>query len=865
MSKKLRIIFLFLAAVLPFLASAQEQGKGFITDYNSPKKYIVGGVKVEGNSYFSESQIISLTGLHEGMEVVVPSAELSSLIDRLWAQRYFEDISMSVDSLSAKGDSAWFKIGIIERPRVSRWTFTGVKSGDQKELLERLNLKRGGEFSEYVAKTSSDIIKRYYKEKGFLLTEVDVQTKRDTMIKGAIRVNFHVDRKEKVKVKNINFNGAEHVKEWKLAKSMKKTKSNKWYNFFKSKKFQEKEYDTDKKNLLTAFNEAGFRDARIVKDTMYYIEPNRLQIDFDIDEGKRYYFRNITWTGNSVYSSDVLNEILMIKKGDIYDNVTMEKRLYGGGKQSEYDITKLYRDNGYLFFNISPVEINIVGDSVDVEMRISEGKQATLNNIVINGNDLTSEKVVRRQVFTRPGYLFSQSDFERSIREIASLGQFDQEAIMDPSKGFSILPNQLNNTVDVVYNVTEKPSSQLELSGGWGGNTFVATVGVSFNNFSTQRFFDKTAWRPVPLGDAQNLAIRFQTNGTYYTSLSASFTEPWLFGKKPTSLQLSLYYTRQTNSYLAFNILNNNEFMEVYGFAAGIGKRLKWPDNYFVLYNQLSWQTYRLQNWDYNFLFQTGLSHNLSYTLSLQRNSTDQQIYPRQGSDFSLSIQLTPPYSLLRKNDWGNYDQENDRWYKTRVDSWKDIDYSKQDAPHRYKWIEYHKWHFKGAVYTKLVGDLVLKAAANFGYLGYYNRNWGYSPFEGFLVGGDGMSGYNTYGSDVISLRGYENYSLTDYVKTPYSTSGAYAGYIYDKFTVELRYPVILQPQSTIFVLAFLEGGNCWSDIRKFNPFQIKRSAGIGARIFLPMIGLLGVDWGYGFDDKTNGGSQFHFVIGQQF
>ena len=865
MSKKMRMALLFLALLLPYLASAQEHGNAFTTDYNSPKKYTVGGVRVEGNNYFSESQIISLTGLHEGMEVVVPSAELSSIIDRLWAQRYFEDISMSVDSLSAKGDSAWFKIGIIERPRVSRWTFSGVKSGDQKELLERLNLKRGGEFSEYVAKTSSDIIKRYYKEKGFLLTEVDVQTKKDTMIKGAIRVNFHVDRKEKVKVKTINFNGADHVKEWKLAKSMKKTKSARWYNFFNSKKFQEKEYEADKRNLLTAFNEAGFRDARIVKDTMFYVEPNRLQIDFDIDEGKRYYFRNITWTGNSVYSSDVLNEVLMIKKGDIYDNVTMEKRLFGGGKQSDYDITKLYRDNGYLFFNISPVEVNIVGDSVDVEMRISEGKQATLNNIIINGNDLTSEKVVRRQVFTRPGYLFSQSDFERSIREIASLGQFDQEAIMDPATGFSILPNQLNNTVDVVYNVTEKPSSQLELSGGWGGNTFVASVGVSFNNFSTQRFFDKTAWRPVPLGDAQNLAIRFQTNGTYYTSLSASFTEPWLFGKKPTSLQLSLYYTRQTNSYLAFNILNNNEFMEVYGFAAGIGKRLKWPDNYFVLYNQLSWQTYRLQNWDYNFLFQTGLSHNLSYTLSLQRNSTDQQIYPRQGSDFSLSLQLTPPYSLLRKNDWGNYDEENDRWYKTRVDSWKDIDYSKQDAPHRYKWIEYHKWHFKGAIYTKLVGDLVLKAAANFGYLGYYNRNWGYSPFEGFLVGGDGMSGYNTYGSDVISLRGYENYSLTDYVKTPYSTSGAYAGYIYDKFTVELRYPVILQPQSTIFVLAFLEGGNCWSDIRKFNPFQIKRSAGIGARIFLPMIGLLGVDWGYGFDDKTNGGSQFHFVIGQQF
>jgi outer membrane protein insertion porin family len=418
--------------------------------------------------------------------------------------------------------------------------------------------------------------------------------------------------------------------------------------------------------------------------------------------------------------------------------------------------------------------------------------------------------------------------------------------------------------VDIVYNVTKKPSSKLELFGGWGGNTFVATVGVSFNNFSTQRFFDKTAWRPVPLGDAQNLAIRFQTNGTYYTSLSASFSEPWLFGKKPTSLNLSVYYTRQTNSYIYYNILNNDEYMEVYGFAAGIGKRLKWPDRYFVLYNQLSWQTYKLQNWAYQFLFNTGISHNLSYTLSLSRNSTDQQIYPRVGSDFSFSLQLTPPYSLLRKTDKGLLDENGN---PTKVSSWRDIDYNRQSSEDRYKWIEYHKWTFKGAIYTKLVGDLVLMARAQFGYLGYYNRNWGYSPFEGFRVGGDGMSGYDTYGSEIIALRGYENYALTPTNMSSYNSTGQYyAGNVYDKFTVELRYPVILQPQSTIFALLFLEGGNCWSDIRDFNPFQIRRSAGVGVRVFLPMIGLLGVDWGYGFDNHDgNGGSQFHFVIGQQF
>lgn len=858
------MVFLASALMLSLPVFAQLPGKDVEVDYNNPKKYVVGGVRVEGNNYFAQEQILQITGLQKGMEVTVPGEELSSIVNRLWLQRYFEDVAIAVDSLAPGRDTAFFKICVTERPRVSRWTFSGVKTGEQKELLERLNLRRGGEFSDYVAKTSTDIIKRYYKEKGFLNVNVDVNTKKDTMIRSAIRVQFAVDRGEKVKVKKITFSGNENVKETKLVRSMKKTKDARFINFFSSKKFNESEYDNDKRAMLSAFNEAGYRDARIVKDTMYYLEPGRLQIDFEIDEGKRYYFRDITWTGNSVYNSETLNDILMIKKGDVYDVVTMEKRLFGGGKQNEFDVSKLYRDNGYLFFNLQPVELNIQGDSVDVEMRIVEGKPATLNNIIINGNDLTNERVVRRQVFTRPGYLFSQSDFERSVREIASMGQFDPEAIMDASRGYSIVPNSMNNTVDIIYNVTEKPSSQLELSGGWGGNTFVATVGVSFNNFSTRRFFDKSAWRPVPLGDAQNLAVRFQTNGTYYTSLSASFSEPWLFGKKPTSLNMSVYYTRQTNSYLAFNILNNNEFMEVYGFAAGIGKRLKWPDNYFVLYNQLSWQTYRLQNWAYQFLFNTGISHNLSYTLSLSRNSTDQQIYPRQGSDFSFSIQLTPPYSLLRKKNRGILDANGN---PTKVSNWRDINYDMQSSQDRYKWIEYHKWTFKGAIYTKLVGDLVLMARAQFGYLGYYNRNWGYSPFEGFRVGGDGMSGYDTYGSEIVSLRGYENYSLTPQGTSSYNTTGNYyAGNVYDKFTVELRYPVVLQPQSTIYALVFLEGGNCWSDIRNFNPFQIRRSAGVGVRVFLPMIGLLGVDWGYGFDNHDGqGGSQFHFVIGQQF
>ena len=860
-----RILIFLLLALVPFSLGAQETDVE--VDYTRPRNYFIADINVEGNHYFSRQQIIQITGLQKGMEITVPGEELSSILKRLWMQRFFEDVSLEVDRLSAQKDSVYLVLRLRERPRVSRWTFTGVKNGEKKDILERLNLRRGGEFSDYVEKTTTDIIKRYFAEKGFLQCDVDVQVQRDSIVKNAIRVNYAVNKGGKVRIQKINFYGNEHVKAFKIAKSMKKTKANKIYNFFNSKKFNEKEYKADKKSAISVFNEEGYRDARLVKDSVYYLPPskpgqksNKLGIDLTFEEGDKYYFRNVSWTGNSVYTSDALNSILGVSKGDVYDLVSMEKRLYGGGKQNEYDVSKLYRDNGYLFFNVNPVEVNIENDSVDVEFRITEGKQATLNNIIINGNDLTNEKVVRRQVFTRPGYLFSQSDFERSLREIASLGQFDPESIMD-SKGWSIIPNQLNNTVDIVYNVTEKPSSQLELSGGWGGNTFVATVGVNFNNFSTHRFFEKGAWRPVPLGDAQNLAFRFQTNGTYYTAVSMSFTEPWLTGKKPTSLSLNAYYTRQTNSYVALNILSHDRQMEVFGFSASIGTRLKWPDNYFILYNGLSWQTYKLTNWYSGyFIFDDGIAHNLSYTLNLVRNSTDQQIYPRTGSEFGFTLQLTPPYSLFRKH---TYDEEGN---KVPVKNWRDIDYDTWQAKDRYKWIEYHKWKLTGTVYSKLVGDLVLMTRAQFGYVGYYNRNWGYSPFEGFLVGGDGMSGYSSYGQEVISLRGYENYSLTPYQLSAYNSNGyAYAGNVYDKFTVELRYPVILQPSSTIYALVFLEGGNCWADIRDFNPFVIKRSAGVGVRVFLPMVGLLGVDWGYGFDDPTRGRSQFHFVIGQQF
>ena len=485
-----------------------------------------------------------------------------------------------------------------------------------------------------------------------------------------------------------------------------------------------------------------------------------------------------------------------------------------------------------------------------------EGKQATFNNVLISGNNITNERVIRRAVYTRPGYLYSQSDFERSIRELGTMSNFDAEKIVEQGTGWNLIPDPINNTVDISYNVEEKSNSQLELSGGWGARTFVGTVGINFSNFSTRNFFRKEAWRPVPLGDNQTLAFRYQTNGRYYRALSASFVEPWLFGKKPTSLSITAYYTRQTNSYLGYyggygyggysgyglygdyQYLSDSKSMDVGGFSIGLGKRLKWPDNYFTLYNSLGWQFYNLHDWYRYYVFTDGRYNNLNYTISLSRQSIDQQIYPRVGSDLTFSLQLTPPYSLFRD---------------------KNLDYSKMSDQDHYRWLEYNKWTFSGRNYVRIWKDLVLMTAAHFGYLGYYNRKWGYSPFEGFLVGGDGMSGYNTYGNDVISLRGYEDYSLTPYI------NGAYEGNVYDKFTVELRYPIILKPQSTIFALAFLEGGNCWSDIKDFNPFQIKRSAGVGLRVFLSVVGMLGVDWGYGFDGPVDDRSQFHFTIGQQF
>jgi outer membrane protein insertion porin family len=813
--------------------SAQQQadsGKvNIVFDAAKPQEFVIADITISGVKYLNPEQILSFIGVTKGDTVKIPNEDISLALKRLWAQRHFSDIVLSATKI--EGDKIYLDIKLTERPRVSAWDFTGAKKGERNDLREKLHLRRGSEVSDYLLKVSIDAIKSYYAEKGFRKAEVNVIQEADTLVPNAVRVTFDIKKNQKVKIKQINFEGNDNIKDGKLRKSMKKTKDMRLRNLFSSKKFNDEEYPNDKENVIRYYNEKGYRDASIVSDSIFYINDKRLGINIKVDEGRRYYFRDITWVGNTIIPSSFLNNILGIKKGDVYDVVAMDKMLH----VDQASVSTQYMDQGYLFFNVQPVEVNIVGDSIDIEMRIFEGKQATFNRVNITGNTKTNEHVIRRELWTRPGYLFSKSDFERSLRELAQSNNFDAEKLMVQNEGWKLTPNERDGTADITFNVEEKSNDQIELSGGYGGNTFIATVGLRFSNFSIGRFLKKDAWRPIPSGDGQTLALRFQTNGSYYTATSISFMEPWLGGKKPTSLSLSAYYTRETDGYY-FQAVTQS--LETYGLSVGIGQRLKWPDSYFTLYTGISLQHYILNNWRGYFLFSDGESNNFSFNVVFGRNSTDQPIYPRKGSDFSLGLQLTVPYSLLSPGK----------------------DYNSMPDNERYKWIEYHKWTFKSALYTQLIGDFVFMTRAQFGLLAYYNANWGYSPFEAFILGGDGMSGFNRYGQENIALRGYVNSSVTPLV------NGAYAGHIYDKFTVELRHPVIMQPQANIFAYVFFEGGNAWSTFEKFNPFAIKRSAGVGVRLMLPIVGNLGIDWGYGFDKVPHypnaGGGQIHFTFG---
>ena len=845
MRNRLRIltIALFSLASVPVAAqidSTAQVRNAPMLDYEHPKQYIINKVKVSGIKYLDPEVVASMSGLTKGDTIMIPSDYLSSTLKTMWNQRIYSDVQILTEPV---GDSVNIEIVLRERPRVYDWKIEGVRKGQMSELLETLKLKKGSELSDFVLNSSKDAIRKYFAEKGFYNADVSVRLENDTTLENVVNVFFVVDRKNRVKIGKIDFEGNTALSDRQLRRSFKKTHQ-KSINIFKGAKYKEKDYEEDKENLIDFYNSRGYRNATILSDSVYRINDKRLGIALKVDEGNKFYYRNVSWTGNSVYETRQLNDMLGISKGETYDKKTLHKRL-GIGKHADYEdmssISSLYQNNGYLFSSIDPGEVVVGEDSIDINVKIFEGKQAKINEVKISGNHRVNDRVIRRELYVRPGELYNRALLMQTIRQLNQMQHFDPEKT---SPGIDLVPNS-NELVDISFPLEEVASDKFEISGGWGSNMFVGSVGVQLNNVSLKNFFKGSEWRPYPHGQNQQLAIRGQTNGSYYKAISLNFTEPWLGGKKPNSLTVGLYYSDETDAYYAWQ--SGNRHFRTIGVSVGIGRRLSWPDRYFTIYNEISYQAYNLKDWS-SFLVTNGTSNIFALKTVLARNSVDSPIYPRTGSEFSLSLTLTPPYSLFQKN----------------------VDYADPNLPDykRYKWIEYHKWQFKAQWYYPLTNNnkLVLMARAEMGYLGSYNKNKP-SPFEGFDVGADGMSGYNVYGVEIVGLRGYENSALTPYTYT--ADGRADYARAYNKYTMEIRYPFILKPSSTIYGLVFAEGGNAFKSWKEFDPFLIKRSIGVGARIYLPIVGMLGIDWGYGFDKAVGqterSGSQVHFIIGTQF
>lgn len=796
----------------------------------TPKLYYIRKVNVRGVKYLNHDLIRASSGLVPGDSLYLPGSYISHAITRLWNQRYFSDVKVGA---TIEGDSIDLELMLAERPLVNSWNFTGISRSKQKDILEKLKLRRASELSDYVIDKNCKLIQAYFAEKGFRNATVDVRIENDSIRPRTVNVFFDVNRGERVKIGAITFSGNDNFSERRLRKAFKKTHQRS-INIFRSTKLNEKDYEEDKLLLVDFYNSKGYRNATILSDSIYTISSNRIGLHINLSEGNKYYIRNISWLGNSVYTTEDLERIFSVQPGDVYDKKSMHKRLGIGNEVNpdELSVSSLYQNHGYLMSQIDPDEVVIGPDSIDLEIRIFEGKQFTINEVGISGNMRVDDEVIRREIYTRPGELYDRSMLMQTIRTLGSMGHFNPETIMPDIKPVS------NELVNVNWPLEEQASDQFNVAGGWGSGTFVGSVGITLNNLSVRNFFKPGAWRPYPMGQNQRLSISAQTNGTYYKALALSFTDPWLGGKKPNSFTISAHLSEQNDAYYIWQ--DATRYFRSTGIAVGLGKRLSWPDPYFTFYGELAYQRYKLKDWS-SFVMSNGAANMLSLKLVFGRNSVDQPTYPRRGSDFSISVQLTPPYSL-----------------------WDDKDYADQSMPdaERYKWIEFHKWQLKAQWFFPLTNNqkLVLMTKAEMGYLGNYNK-YKVSPFERFEVGGDGMSGYNIYGIDIISMRGYEDGAL-DPVGDYYSSA-------YNKYTVELRYPIILKPSSQIYVLGFLEGGNGFESWRKFSPFKIKRSAGFGVRLYLPVVGMLGIDWGYGFDPAAGqtkkSGSQFHFVLGQQF
>ncbi|MBK9402573.1 MAG: outer membrane protein assembly factor BamA [Bacteroidetes bacterium] len=828
----LLLFFIFLSSPL----AAQIETIGGVDqeiDFGNPKEFELGGITVTGVQFLDERVLITLTGLNIGERYKIPGDKISGAIENLWKQGLLSDIKVVAEKIT--GDRIFLNFQLVERPRLSKFSFSGISKNEADKLRDKLQLVKGKVITENLIQMTKNQVKDYYVDKGFLFIGVDVKTERDT----AAGVNqelmrITVSNKRRVKINDVIIHGNTEFTEKKIRRKMKGSKEKGWYKIFSSSKFNDEALEKDKEKVVASYNAKGFRDAEIVKDSVYKFDEKSVNIEVWIDEGNKYFFRNITWIGNTKYPTALLSQTLGINRGDVYNQQKLDEGLFIS--QNSRDISSLYMDDGYLFFQVTPVEVLVENDSIDLEMRIYEGKQATVNRITVKGNSKTNDKVVLREIRTKPGQLFNRSDIIRTQRELAQLGYFDQEKLNVIPK-----PNPADGTVDIEYIVEERPSDQLELSGGWGGGAgVVGTLGVSFNNFSARNIFKKGTWSPLPTGDGQRLSIRFQSNGRFFQSYNMSFTEPWLGGRKQNSLSVSLFHSVQTDGLPKGN--EDRSALKISGSSVGLGRRLKWPDDFFQIYHELTYQRYTLENWQGTFLFSDGYSNNLNFEQTISRNSVDGFIWIRSGSQLSFTIQLTPPFSLFDKS----------------------TDYTTASSEVRYKWIEYHKWKFSGSWYKSLGTKFVLFSRAQMGILGYYNGDIGPSPFERFYLGGDGLSGFALDGREIIALRGYNNNTIT-----PSINGNTVGGTAYNKYTMELRFPVSLNPSATIYTLAFIEAGNNWLGTRNFNPFNIKRSAGIGVRIFLPMFGLLGLDWGYGIDEIENkpnvNKGQFHFTIGQQF
>jgi len=860
-------------AVMPFFVSAQINIGSDLSkfSYDKPREYIIGGVEVAGVEYLDKNVILMLSELDVGSRIKVPGDKITAAIRKLWDQGLFDNISITATKI--EGNNIFLRLNLHERPRMSKFSFSGIRKSEADDIRDKINLTRGDVVTDHLMVKTKRIIKDFYAEKGFLNASVNIIEKPDETHNNFEDLQIDIKKNKKVKIKHIIIEGNTALSDDVIRSSMKETKERGVFNpldslgpltlnlvgdaatfkfkkfrddliqyfsdnyrvkIFKGSKFIEKNYKDDLNLIIAKYNKKGYRDAHIVSDSVYKIDNQNIAIKIKIDEGDKYYFRNITWVGNTVYSSMFLSTILGIQKGDVYNKELLETNLQYNPKG--FDVSSLYMDNGYLFFNANPVEVNVENDSIDLEIRIYEGKQARINKVTVKGNNKTHDHVIIREMRTRPGQLFSRTDVIRTTRELANLRYFNAETI-NPN----IIPNPSEGTVDIEYQVEETSADQIELSGGWGYGRIIGTLGLSFNNFSLKSIFRKGAWKPVPSGDGQKLALRFQTYGKDYLSWSVSFTEPWLGGRKPNALTVSYYHSIYTNGLPKYDTLRAKFVID--GITVGLGKRLTWPDDYFTLYQGVNFQLYNLQNYGTIFPVGTGTGNfnNISYEIILGRNSVDQPIYPRSGSEISLGLELTPPYSLFSNKD-----------------------YSQLGENEKYKWIEYHKWKFKAYWYFELMEKLVLTPRFRFGFLGHYNADLGTTPFERFYLGGDGLSGYNNYdGREIIGMRGYENESITPNYYKNTNTGGT----IFARYTLELRYPLTLNPSSTIFALAFLEAGNSWEGSQGFDPFDVYRSAGFGIRVFLPMFGMLGLDWAYGFDPvpglPSAAGSHFHFSLNQ--